>query len=115
MVTQELFIVALGVLTAVSGVAVVMMAMRERRAREMKRLAAEKAAAARRLAPTCTAGATKRKIDAHLSDFGRPFTFNEEPPEEDADAAKICPACGSRYRSHYRFCQRDNSELAALN
>jgi hypothetical protein len=111
MVTQMLFIVALGALTAVSGVAVVVMVMRERRAREVQRRAAEKAAAARRLAPTCTAGATKRKID----EFGRPFTFDVAPPEDDADAAKICPACGSRYRSHYRFCQRDNSELAALN
>ena len=30
-------------------------------------------------------------------------------------AAKICPACGTRYEGDRRFCERDDTELATLN
>jgi len=33
----------------------------------------------------------------------------------DPDLAKICPACGQRYGLECRTCDRDNSELAAIN
>ncbi|MBW2452923.1 MAG: hypothetical protein JRI68_00335 [Deltaproteobacteria bacterium] len=35
----------------------------------------------------------------------------DDPP----DLAKICPACGLRYGLESRTCERDNSELAAIN
>ncbi len=35
--------------------------------------------------------------------------------DENSEAAKICPTCGSRYGHEFRTCKHDNSELAAIN
>ena len=42
-------------------------------------------------------------------------TWGDPRGEDDPDLAKICPSCGQRYGLESRICERDNSELAALN
>ncbi len=41
--------------------------------------------------------------------------MGDDEPDDGHELAKICPTCGLRYRHEFRTCQRDNSELAAIN
>ncbi len=106
---QSLFITILAVLTVAVGALLVTMLVRQRR----ERLATERRlkAAARRAREV--RAEKKRTID----DYAIPVGFDARTgSDEEVDIGKICPACGARYGSHHRTCQRcGDSELAALN
>ncbi len=113
-VAQDLFIATLAVLTAVCGCALLALLWRRRRQltaerREEREQAAEDASVA--------ALDSKESGTRPIDDYALPISFERahKTSEEDDDIGKICPACGSRYGSHFRYCERDNSELAALN
>lgn len=108
----------LAVLTAAAGAALMVMIVKRRRAaREAARRRNEKARdekeSARHAAVRDAAAERRRTID----DYAIPVGFDSRGGADDEiDIGKICPACGARYASHHRFCQRCNdSELAALN
>ena len=114
---RDLFLVVLAVLTAVSGVALLVMAARRRRlAAERgteRRVERDEVASSRQDDPPTT-GEDRRLID----DYAIPVSFDGargDSKEDEPDISKICPRCGRRYGSHHRICERDNSELAALN
>jgi hypothetical protein len=109
-VSQSLFITVLAVLTAIAGTALVMMLLRRRR---RARVAEARAKALAEKRAKDAAAERRRTID----DYAIPVGFDSRPGADDEpDVGKICPACGARYASHHRFCQRCNdSELAALN
>jgi hypothetical protein len=117
-VTHEAFVIVLAVLTAMCGLALVMLLLRRRReerdavVRERELEASQRAIEAQRRSEIERNGGKKRR---KIDDYAKPISFEGKRPDEDDDVGKICPACGSRYRSHFRFCERDNSELAALN
>lgn len=113
---RDLFLVVLALLTAVSGIALFVMAMRRRG------LAARTRGSSHDTDPLAEpddedrapADDDRRLID----DYAIPVSFDsagDESKEDDLDISKICPRCGRRYGSHHRICERDNSELAALN
>ena len=104
-VAQDFFIATLAVLTvAVGSVLLAMVRRRRRRATKPTKPSALPAGPARAGQP--------RPID----DYALPVSLEQEADDpEERDLGKICPACGSRYGSHFRYCERDNSELAALN
>jgi hypothetical protein len=103
-VAQDFFIATLAILTVVCGGALLAMLWRRRRQR---RVAAAPGAERER-----SRGSGPRAID----DYALPVSFEMQGAgEEERDVGKICPACGSRYGSHFRYCERDNAELAALN
>jgi hypothetical protein len=120
-VARDVFLILLAVLTAGAGAVLLIMLVRRRRAARVAaaRLAAQAEAEARALALAARTrselvpSATRRTID----DYAIPVGFDSRPgPEDEVDIGKICPACGARYASHHRFCQRcGDSELAALN
>lgn len=111
--TKDLFIVVLAALTVMSGVAMLVMFFRRRRERAEARVREEHEDVA--LLPITSVShdsppdAGRRRID----DYAIPVEL--DGVDEDDDLGKICPSCGKRYRSHHRFCERDDSELAALN
>jgi ribosomal protein L32 len=61
-----------------------------------------------RLAPSVRR-TTKRR------ESGRARDTRRERRRRNTPAAKICPACGSRYALEHRLCARDRSELSLLN
>ena len=111
---RETFLIVLAALTVLCGVALLIMA-RKRRAerarseesprRSMESIADEESADERATPP--------RRID----EYAIPVSFERARDllDDEVDVGKICPRCGARYGSHHRFCERDNSELAALN
>lgn len=109
-VAQSLFIIILAVLTAAAGTALVVMLLRKRREENEAVRRAEEGAARR----AREAAAEKRRT---IDDYAIPVGFDTRSGADDeVDIGKICPACGARYASHHRFCQRcGDSELAALN
>ncbi len=114
MVTKDLFIVVLAALTVMSGVAMLIMFFRRRRERAEAALLDDLDASRLRLPVTAISHDTppadaRRPIDDYA------IAVDLDGGDDDEDVGKICPSCGKRYRSHHRFCERDNSELAALN
>jgi len=113
-VTRDTFIVLLAVATAVCGVALFIMYLRRRQAQrlELEHTQLEQLARERRQQ------AARRAAAAEVMPEMNDGMVVVEPNCDTADPleiGKICPACGSRYRFHFRVCERDNSELAALN
>jgi hypothetical protein len=107
-VARDLFLLVLALLTLVAGVALAIMILRRRRERV---LAGKMSARARY-------GLARPSRQRRIDDFATPTAFDDSPKkarEIDDDLGKICPRCGARYGSHHRFCEHDNSELAALN
>ena len=99
----------LALLTLVAGAALATMILRRRRERQLRVVDTTRA---RYGAAQPVRG--RRAID----DFASLAAFEEspsKPADVEDDAGKICPRCGARYGSHHRFCEHDNSELAALN
>lgn len=104
---RDLFLLVLALLTVVAGVALAIALMRRHRERKVR-------SGARGARYGLARPGGRRRID----DFAAPIAFDDSPKvtrEIDEDAGKICPRCGARYGSHHRFCEHDNSELAALN
>jgi hypothetical protein len=107
---RDLFLVVLAALTAVCGIALLVMIRRRRaEASRRERLETEKSVETDR----DDAAEPRRLID----DYAIPVSFDDAQDDKDdePDISKICPSCGRRYGSHHRICERDNSELAALN
>ena len=105
---RDLFLLVLALLTMVAGVALAIMILRRRR---------ERAHAARR-SGRARYGLARPSQQRRIDDFATPTAFDEsikKARDIDDDLGKICPRCGARYGSHHRFCEHDNSELAALN
>lgn len=113
---RDLFLVVLALLTAVSGVALFVMALRRRRlgTDAAKRNIAHDADAAGAVDEARETVDDERRL---IDDYAIPVSFDgaREESEEEPDISKICPRCGRRYGSHHRICERDNIELAALN
>jgi hypothetical protein len=139
LVTRDLFIVALAIATAAAGIALLaMLIRRRRREKQMHRWAAlgpppmptmtrrppPPLVRARAAASASYAGEAMGQMPvatAALHEEEAPYI--EEEAEEGipfgapgpGDIGKICPTCGSRYGSHYRVCERDNTDLAAVH
>jgi hypothetical protein len=105
-VAQDLFIATLAVLTVVCGSVLLAMLWRRRKLRL-------EAARPRATAPSKPVAAS---VSRPIDDYALPVSLDAgTSSEEEGDVGKICPTCGSRYGSHFRYCERDNAELAALN
>jgi hypothetical protein len=121
------FLWALGIVTALVGIAALVMAiLRARRAADVRpklRAVPPPRPSARRLARALPRPRAEVALEA--AEDGLPLlaavetleAVEPEPDEADADepATKICPSCGSRYAAAYRVCARCDNDLAALN
>ena len=129
--SQSVFLVALAMLTALSGLALLWMLIQRRHLREERH--GERPRDERPASESRAGDVELRELedlddaDLHdeggerprrlIDDYAIPTAFDDAADlrDEEPDVGKICPRCGARYGSHHRFCERDNSELAALN
>ena len=113
-VAREVFLAVLALLTLVAGVALVIVVARRRR----QEAAPPAGAGPARVGERSRYGLARASRERRIDDFATPTAFDDSPKlarEVEEDIGKICPRCGARYGSHHRFCEHDNSELAALN
>ena len=119
---RDLFLVVPAVLTAVSGIALFVMTIRRRRLAAASRPSTTHRGDLRKEADDEKSASDESRADDEgrrlIDDYAIPVSFDsarEEAKEDELDISKICPRCGRRYGAHHRICERDNSELAALN
>jgi hypothetical protein len=132
---RDPFLIVLALLTVATGIALLVMVARRRKGATGLRPSPphdrdDSQAPAMSLIPDApqeddggdgvTASTTSEAKDRRrlIDDYAIPASFDrsgDNPLDDEPDIGKICPRCGARYGSHHRFCERDNSELAALN
>ncbi len=101
----DFFLWALAGVTAAAAIALLAMIVRRPRWEQLERAAQPIGEGARRGAALETTTRDEEPDGA----WGAPQV------DDDPDLAKLCPACGLRYGLESRTCERDNSELAAIN
>jgi hypothetical protein len=107
-----MFLIVLAALTLVSGIALVVMARRRRLSSN-----SSEDGATEPVEPPVDATEAPQEATRRIDEYAIPVSFERARDllDDEVDIGKICPRCGARYGSHHRFCERDNSELAALN